>query len=89
MKLERWREHFQHLLNRCDPSTLVDISEAEKDLDIELRPVTVQEVKDAVKKLKNGKALEYDNVYAQMLKAEEQETHRFFNTSSMTSGTMK
>ena len=72
-KLERWRVHFQQLINRCDPPTLVDICEAEQDLDIELGPITVQ-VKDAITKLKNGKAPEDDNVYAEMLKAVEQET---------------
>ena len=41
-RLERWRERFQQLLNRCDSPTLADISEAEQDLDIELGPITVQ-----------------------------------------------
>ena len=71
-RLERWREHFQQLLNRCDPSTLADICEAEQDLDIELEPITVQEVRDAIKRLKNGKEPGEANVYAEMLKAEEQ-----------------
>ena len=31
-------------------------------------------VKDEIKKLKNGKAQGVDNVYAEMIKAEEQET---------------
>ena len=68
-KLERLREHFQQLLIRCDPPTLADISEAEQEQNIELGPITVQEVKDAIKKPKNGKAPGDDNVHA-----EEQET---------------
>ena len=76
-KLERWREHLQQLLIRCDPPTLADISEVEKDLDIELGPITVQEVQDANKKLKNGRAPGDNNVHAKMLKAEEQKTPQF------------
>ena len=53
-KLERWREHFQQLLNRWDSHTLADIGEAEQDQDSELCPITVQAVYDAVKKLNNG-----------------------------------
>ena len=60
-KLERWREHFEQLLNRCDLPTHADISEADQDLDIKLGPITIQEVKDAVKKLKNSKAPGDDN----------------------------
>ena len=57
VKLERWGEYFQQLLNRCDPPTLTNIIEAEQDLDIELGPITIQEVKDAMKKLKNAYAM--------------------------------
>ena len=59
--------------NRCDPLTLADISEAEQDLDIELGPITIQEVKDAIKRLKNGIAPGDDNVCVEMLKSEELE----------------
>ena len=71
-KLERLREHFQQLLKRCDPPALADISETEQDLDIELGPITVQLVKDVIKKLMIGRALEDDNEYAEMLKAEQE-----------------
>ena len=73
-KLERWREHFQQLLSRCDPPTLADISEAEQNMDIGLGPTTVQEVKDVINKLMNGAASGDDNMHTEMLKAEEQET---------------
>ena len=38
-----------------DLPTLVDINVAQQDLNIEPGPIYVQEVKDAIKKLKNGK----------------------------------
>ena len=44
-----------------DQPTFADISEAEQDLDIELGPITVQEVTDAIKKLQNVEAPEDDN----------------------------
>ena len=54
--------------------TCLDISVAEQDLDIELWPSTVQEVKDAIKNMKNCNALGHDNVHAEKLKAEKDET---------------
>ena len=55
------------------PATLADINVTEQDQDIELGPITVMEVKDAINKLKNGRAPGNNNVYAGMLKEEEQE----------------
>ena len=72
-ELEIWREHFQQLLNRCDPPTLAGISEAEQNLDIEHGPITVQGAKDAIRKHMNCKEPGDEYVYAEMLKAEEQE----------------
>ena len=72
-KLERWWKLFQQPLNRYDQPSLTDICVAEQDLDIELGPITVQEAKDAIKKLKYGKEPDNDNVCVEMLKAEEQE----------------
>ena len=68
-KQERWREHIQQLHNRCNPPTRADISEPDQYLDIELGSINVQEVNDAINKLKNGNAPWEDNVYAEMLKA--------------------
>ena len=56
-------DHLQKLQCRFVSPTNTDNSEAEQDLDIELEPITVQEVKDAIRKLKNGKAPGDDNVY--------------------------
>lgn len=44
-KLERWREHFEKILNRLDPPITPDIDEAETDLEIEMDPITLNEVK--------------------------------------------
>lgn len=79
-KLARWRDHFQQTLNQPDPPALAEISEAEEDLDINLGPISLQEVKDAICKLKNGKAPGEDGVCAEMLKAEEQDTPRLLQS---------
>ena len=63
-KLERWLKHFQQLPNRCDPPPLADISETGQDLDIELGPITIQLVKNALTNLNNGKTPHDDNVHA-------------------------
>ena len=73
-KLQRWKQHFEKILNRPEPAVLADIPEAAEDLDINLGDITIQEVKDAIRKLKNGKAPGDDGVCAEMLKAEEQAT---------------
>jgi hypothetical protein len=41
-KLGRWKEHFQRILNRPDPPALADISEAEEDLDIDMRDIRME-----------------------------------------------
>ena len=69
-KLEKWKENIQQLLSRCYPPTLADISVAEQDQDIERGPITVQ-VKNAIKKLMNIKKQGDNNLYAEMLKAEQ------------------
>ena len=66
-----WGEHLRQFLNRCDPPTLAGISEAEQDLDIEFGPITIHQVKDTIKRLRNEKAPADDNVHAEWLKGEQ------------------
>lgn len=73
-KLERWREHFKIILNRPDPPTFADIPEAVEDLEINICDITVEEVRAAINKLRNGKAPGLDGVCLEILKAEVQET---------------
>ncbi|KAI0234485.1 hypothetical protein LSAT2_015232, partial [Lamellibrachia satsuma] len=75
-KIERWKEHFQQVLNRAVPPRLADIPEAADDLEINLDQITEAEVREAIKAQKNGKAPGSDSVCAEMLKADEQETPR-------------
>ena len=73
-KIARWREHFQEILNRPDPTQTSDIPEAEEDLDVNLGPITVEEVRQAIKSLKSGKAPGKDGICPEMLKAESHAT---------------
>ena len=75
-KLKRWKEHFEMILNRPEPTIPTDIPEAESDIEIDLDPPTLQEVKAAIKSMKNDKAPGVDGVTAEMLKIDEEETPR-------------
>ena len=75
-KIERWKEHFQQVLNRADPPRLADIPEAEDAHEINLDQITEAEVRESIKAQKNVKASGSDSVCAEMLKADEQETPR-------------
>ena len=78
-KLERWKKHFEQILNRPVPPDLANITEAKDDLDINLDPITIDEVIAAIRKLKNNKAPVEDGVCAEMLKAEENVTPKILH----------
>ena len=69
-KLQRWKEHFESVLNRPDPPHLADIQPADTDLDICTDPPSLEEVTAAIKAMKSGKAPGADGVTAEMLKAD-------------------
>ena len=53
-----------------------DISESKEDIDISTASFTVEEVKQAIKKLKSGKAPGEDEVCEEMVKAVDDDTAR-------------
>ena len=85
-KLECWKEHFQTILNRLEPTETTQIPEAKEDMDVTTDQPTLEEVKMAIKMMKNGKAPGSDGVTAEMLKVEDTVTPRLRNRSSVTSG---
>ena len=54
-QLNRWKEHFQEVLNRPAPENPPDLTEGPL-LDIRRGQITMLEVKRSLKSLKNGKA---------------------------------
>ena len=70
-RLERWTEHISQLLNPSTSScsTRLDPEEAAESLSIDLSPIRFEEVLEAVRRLKNGKASGPDNISCEMLKA--------------------
>ena len=73
-KLRCWKEHFERVLKRDDPETEAIIIPSSELLDIDTEPPSVEKVKRAIKALKEGKTPGIDQVYAEMLKADEQTT---------------
>ncbi|GFR64836.1 hypothetical protein ElyMa_000188300 [Elysia marginata] len=73
-KLERWKEHFEKILNEFEPTTFADIPETEEDLEIYMGNIKVGEVKEAIQKLKCGEAPGDYGVCPEMLKVETEET---------------
>jgi len=66
---DRWKEHFEELLNRPAPQRRFHPNTQQWDeLDVDTGIPSMEEVKTAVKKLKNNKAAGIDQVNAEMLK---------------------
>ena len=70
----RWREHFEEILNRPSPANPPDILPAEADLPVECGTPTKQEIKKAIRQMKSGKAPGPDNIPAEALKVDVEET---------------
>ena len=64
---QRWTVYFQELLNRPEPDDIPDIGSADKDLDINLKPPTKEEIIKSIKT--NGKAPGIDGLSAELFKA--------------------
>ena len=52
----RWLEHFEKLLNRPVPPDPPNIQPADRDLPIACSASTKEEIQNAIKQLRNGKA---------------------------------
>ncbi|VDP23363.1 unnamed protein product [Schistosoma margrebowiei] len=58
----RWVEYFEELLSRPAPMNPPDIEAAHTDLPIDVNPPTTEEIRMAVRQIKNGKAAGPNNI---------------------------
>ena len=70
---DRWVEHFSEILNRPPPEEEASIEPSEP-LDINTDPPPIGEIKEAIRGLKNNKSAGPDNIVAEILKADLEET---------------
>ena len=63
--LERWAEHYSTLLNRGTPNVTPATKLTQEEL---AAPITMDEVKKAIKQMKNGKAAGIDLIQAEIYK---------------------
>ena len=74
---QRWMEHFSDAMNRrYDGDNLIDIPEADEDLDVPMNEFNVFEVEAVIKKLRRWKAPGYDGITAEIILAENEVTPR-------------
>ena len=66
-EMHRWREHFQTVLNHEEPLNPPEVMPSD-ELNIRTGRITRIEIKSAIKKLKNGKAAEGDNIPPEAIK---------------------
>ena len=85
--LKRWCEHFHSVLNRPEPENAALIPEPTQDININIELPSIQEIKEAIREMRNGKAPGADGIYAELLKVEESLT--FFRRFSKKSGFLR
>lgn len=54
-QMNRWKEHFQQVLNRPTPEIGPELADNDEELSISCARISKNEIKNAVKKLKNGR----------------------------------
>ncbi|KAL9983948.1 hypothetical protein ACROYT_G006197 [Oculina patagonica] len=69
-QLKRWAEHFSKTLNRDDPRNPPRLETNVPDLDLNSDAISRDEIRQAIKLLKNNKAPGYDDIPAELLKAD-------------------
>ena len=71
LSIRRWAEYCKELLNRSAPANTPDIPAAEEDLPIDCgKPGTSEEIRKAIKQLKNSKAAGTDEISAKAVKVD-------------------
>ena len=74
----RWREYFNDLLNFDEPSNTMQVNALDTVDNYVLEP-TIQEIEEAIKKLKNGKSTGKDEIAAELLKTGGKELYKMIH----------
>ena len=69
--LKRWKEHFENVLNAEEPNHEASIPPTEEQLNIDIEPPNIEEIRTAIRELKYRKAPGEDQIQAELLKVEE------------------
>ena len=76
---ERWKMHFQEVLNLPDPEVPAAPPAAENTLNIGVEPPSLNEVREAITAMKSGKAAGVDDqIQAELLKVDPETTTAMF-----------
>ena len=68
---QRWQEHFDNVLNRPEPVAPAVVDDrTPNEIDVSDECITRQEIKQALKNMKNGKAAGMDSITTELLKAD-------------------
>ena len=68
-KAEIWKEYFDKLLNTEEPKELIKKGNKEiSELEVEVEELTIEDVKKALRKLKNNKAAGTDGICPELIK---------------------
>jgi len=74
-RLNRWKQHFEEVLNREQIHEPITEEEAEgEELDIPTEPPTQAEIRKALRHMRNGKSPGVDQISPEMLKTDEETT---------------
>ena len=72
----RWKEHFETVLNRRIPPD-EEVPVAERDLDMDVGNIRLEEVQKAIDQIKNNKAPGEDGIFPEMFKVDVEELKSF------------
>ena len=82
-QLNRWREHFEQLLNCPPPESPPEILQARLDLPINTNPPTKKEIEEAIRQIKSNKAAGPDHIPPEAIKADMTTSVDIFYTLSL------
>ena len=69
-QLERWKQHFEEVLNVPAPQSAVDEIMVMEQLDIDVKAPSMEEIIRSLKRVRNGKAPGIHNIQAEVLKVD-------------------